>query len=203
MKNAVDDAIDQCAVVYNLREAIEESRVRAEQATDDRQRKIHMQKGLQNLRRYFELMVFQWYLQSIEPDTMRSFESIETFVKKRPVIQTFIKDLEEDGMNALNPLERTDVVNGMAHPDDVQQVVLNRSGSILSASTILKSDFFSNLQKMSLPECVFLFSFTPTSLNPKLIGELMARLTSVCSHLCLNQFDLARIPPTTPSPTLR
>ena len=31
---------------------------------------------------------------------------------------------------------------------------MNRSGSILSASTILKSDFFSNLQKMTLPEYV-------------------------------------------------
>lgn len=57
-----------------------------------------------------------------------------------------------DDINALKPLERVDVVNGVAKPDEVQQVVANRSGSILSASTILKSDFFSNLQKMSLPE---------------------------------------------------
>jgi hypothetical protein len=41
---------------------------------------------------------------------------------------------------------------GVADPDEVTQVVVNRSGSILSASTILKSDFFSNLQKMTLPE---------------------------------------------------
>ena len=55
------------------------------------------------------------------------------------------------GLNALIPLERIDSV---AHPDEVKQVVVNRSGSILSASTILKSDFFSNLQKMTLPEYV-------------------------------------------------
>ena len=42
---------------------------------------------------------------------------------------------------------------GVADPDEVTQVVVNRSGSILSASTIIKSDFFSNLQKMTLPEC--------------------------------------------------
>ena len=36
------------------------------------------------MRRYFELIVFQSYLQSIEPDTMDSFESIETYVKNRP-----------------------------------------------------------------------------------------------------------------------
>lgn len=40
--------------------------------------------GLHNLRRYFELIIFQSYLQSIQPDTMRSFETIETFVKDRP-----------------------------------------------------------------------------------------------------------------------
>lgn len=36
------------------------------------------------MRRYFELIVFQSYLQSIEPDTMDSFETIETYVKNRP-----------------------------------------------------------------------------------------------------------------------
>jgi len=40
--------------------------------------------GLQNLRRYFQLII-QSYLQSVEPDTMESFENetVETFVKNR------------------------------------------------------------------------------------------------------------------------
>lgn len=59
-----------------------------------------------------------------------------------------------EGLLALKPLERVDIAEGMPLPDEVKQVVANRSGVILSASTILKSDFFSNLQKMSLPECV-------------------------------------------------
>ena len=42
--------------------------------------------GLQNLRRYFELIIFQSYLQSTEPDTMESFESVEIYVKNRPGI---------------------------------------------------------------------------------------------------------------------
>ena len=69
-----------------------------------------------------------------------------------PVIKTFEKELNADGLNALMPLERADEADGVAHPDEVRQVVFNRSGSILSASTILKSDFFLNLQKMTLPE---------------------------------------------------
>ncbi|KAF8825263.1 hypothetical protein HHX47_DHR7000589 [Lentinula edodes] len=152
IKETVDNAVDQCAVVYNLRDSIEESRVQAEQAVDDKQKRAHAQKALQNLRRYFELLVFQAYLQSTPPNTMQDFESIETFVKSRPVIKTFERELMTDGMNTLKPLRRADLVEGMAHPDEVKQVVMNRSGDILSASTILKSDFFSNLQKMTLPE---------------------------------------------------
>ncbi|THH28320.1 hypothetical protein EUX98_g5857 [Antrodiella citrinella] len=152
VKRAVDDAIDLCAEVFNLRDSIEEARSQADQASDERIKKQFAQKGLHNLRRYFELIIFQAYLQSIEPDTMRSFETIETFVKSRPVIKTFEKELAADGINALKPLERADIREGMPLPDEVKQVVANRSGVILSASTMLKSDFFSNLQKMSLPE---------------------------------------------------
>jgi len=68
------------------------------------------------------------------------------------VIKTFEKELIAEGLHALKPLERADLDESVAHPDEVEHVVLNRSGSILSASTILKSDFFSNLQKMTLPE---------------------------------------------------
>ena len=60
----------------------------------------------------------------------------------------------EDDLLALKPLERVDLSQGVALPDEARQVVASRSGSILSVSTILKSDFFSNLQKMSLPESV-------------------------------------------------
>jgi hypothetical protein len=102
VKTAVDDAIDQCSEVFNLRDSIEESRMLVEQATDERQKKIQATKGwchgvcrlnhhnysyesgLQNLRRYFELIVFQSYLQSMEPDVMGTFEPFETFVKNRP-----------------------------------------------------------------------------------------------------------------------
>jgi len=45
VKNAVDDAVDRCSTVFNLRESIEDARVRAEQATDDRQKKAHLNKG--------------------------------------------------------------------------------------------------------------------------------------------------------------
>jgi hypothetical protein len=46
VKAAVDDAIDQCAEVFNLRDSIEEARMRAEQVTDERERRSFAQKGL-------------------------------------------------------------------------------------------------------------------------------------------------------------
>ena len=73
------------------------------------------------------------------------------------MLKTFEKELIADGIHALKPLERVEVSDGVALPDEVKQVVANRSGTILSASTILKSDFFLNLQKMTLPEYVVLF----------------------------------------------
>lgn len=45
MKSAVDDAIDQCSTVYNLRNSIEEARLKAEEATDEKQKRIHTSKG--------------------------------------------------------------------------------------------------------------------------------------------------------------
>ena len=45
MKSAVDDAIDQCSTVYNLRNSIEEARLKAEEATDEKQKRLHTLKG--------------------------------------------------------------------------------------------------------------------------------------------------------------
>jgi hypothetical protein len=41
----VDDAIDQCSAVYNLRESIDLLRVKSEEATDEGQKKLYAQKG--------------------------------------------------------------------------------------------------------------------------------------------------------------
>ncbi|CAE6515835.1 unnamed protein product [Rhizoctonia solani] len=151
VKRMVDDAIDQCDQFLNLRESIEDARLQAEGSTDEQKKKRFIQLGLHNLRKYFELIVFQSFLTENDPDTVRTFASFEEFVKSRPVIATFENELQVEGAKALKPLERSEREDA-AFADDIEYVVANRSGSVLSASTILKSDFFSNLQKMSLPE---------------------------------------------------
>ena len=103
VKDRVDAAIDQCALVWNLRDSIEEERARAVDSTDERRKRMHAQigvwrighltmfhdyslndPGLRNLRRYFELIVFQSYLQSTRLDTMQSFETFQSFVESQP-----------------------------------------------------------------------------------------------------------------------
>lgn len=90
-------------------------------------------------------------------DTIRTVETFESYVNKRPVFQTFLDETKATGALSLRPLEMTDVAEGVALPDDIAQTEANRSRSIISVSTILKSDFFSNSQKMALPECVPLY----------------------------------------------
>jgi hypothetical protein len=48
VKNTVDEAVDRCAVVLNLRDSIEKERVKADQATDEKQKRVHTSKGLCN-----------------------------------------------------------------------------------------------------------------------------------------------------------
>ncbi len=85
VKAAVDDAIDQCAEVFNLRDSIEEARIRGSASSlFARECFTYRSQGLQNLRRYFELIVFQAYLQSTEPDTLQTYQTFEAFVKSLP-----------------------------------------------------------------------------------------------------------------------
>ena len=52
VKNTVDEAIDRCAIVMNLRDSIEEERIIAEQATEEKQKRIHASKGKTTLAFY-------------------------------------------------------------------------------------------------------------------------------------------------------
>ncbi|WVF68673.1 hypothetical protein IAT40_003444 [Kwoniella sp. CBS 6097] len=153
VKQAVDEAIDASAAQFNIREAIEDARVRAQEASDPETKRKLTDKGLYHLRRYFHLILFQAYLDDRAPDQEDPY-SFESFIRHRPVFKTLEKELQEGGFQSLAPIERMEPADGMALPDEVTQVVASRSGAILSAQTILKSDFFSGLQKQSLPERV-------------------------------------------------
>ncbi|GJJ08366.1 hypothetical protein Clacol_002580 [Clathrus columnatus] len=151
VKVTVDTIIDHCSKYFNLRESIEEAATNAEETSDPQQKQRYIEKGMFFLSPS-SLLLFQAYLVSNPPDTLRTLETFESFVRSRPVFQTFEHEMHTDGIHALKPLEQIELSQGLALSDEVKQVVSNRSGNVLSASTILKSDFFSNLQKLSLPD---------------------------------------------------
>lgn len=83
IKNEVDDAIDLCAEVYNLRDSVEESRARCEQATDERQKKEFASKGVSQ--RWFpRYTMTQIGFSSAKPKTVfraHCFPSISAFTR--------------------------------------------------------------------------------------------------------------------------
>ena len=176
VKRVVDDCIDQCSTILNLRRTIEDARVAALDAPNDEAREQHIANGVQGLRRYFHLLLFQAYLESVRPESMLS-NTFERFVKRQPVLETISKDLDKMDIATITPLRKMDVGDGMALSDEVIEVVQNRSGNVLSAQTILKSDFFSGILKAGLPLRV----------------EGMPNLRGVCP---LVQLGAANVPPT-------
>lgn len=152
VKRMVDDCIDQCATVTNLREAIEDARLAAEDTEEEAMRKKHIQGAIHNLRRYFLLIIFQSYLTQTRPDLLEAAPSFRSFVTRQPVFETISKEFDKIDISTIMPLQKVDASDGMALSDEVQEVVSHRSGSILSAYTMLKSDFFSGILKLGLPE---------------------------------------------------
>ncbi|PKI83269.1 hypothetical protein MVES_002830 [Malassezia vespertilionis] len=150
VKRIVDECIDHCSSITNLRKSIEDARVAAVEAKTNEERKQHLASGLQSLRRYFHLLLFQAYLETVRFDTITT-HTLERFIKRQPVLATIAKDLDEGDMNTITPLRKMDIGDGMALSDEVREVVSNRSGSVLGPYTMLKSDFFSGILKAGLP----------------------------------------------------
>lgn len=154
VKQAVDSAIDRVGSVMNLRDAIEDARLAADEIEDRESplRKQKIQTGCQALRRYFYLIVFQAYLQAVKPDTIHAMQTFDNFVRKQPVLETIGKEFDKEDISLITPLQRIEAADGMALDDEVTEVVANRDGAILTAYTMLKSDFFSGIAKVHLSQ---------------------------------------------------
>ncbi|CEQ43057.1 SPOSA6832_04952 [Sporobolomyces salmonicolor] len=181
VKNAVDQAITVCGHPFDLLNSIEDARQHAEDAKTDFEREKWIARGLRELRctclftsltahrvrltacgddldrAYFFLLLLTCFLTETRPETWRDLgqsSSYEDFVRQRPVFKTIERELDLAGIDALIPLERPLLGDGTASNDEAAEFVAKRGGRVLSAFTLLKSDFFSGLQKMSLPERV-------------------------------------------------
>ncbi|BGP13466.1 hypothetical protein JCM10213v2_001386 [Rhodosporidiobolus nylandii] len=157
VKNAVDAAITACGEPFDLLESIESARQAAEDSEGETREKW-VARGVRELRGYFFLILFASFLNESKPSTWNELgrsSSYEAWVRARPVFRTIEKELDGAGIEDLVPLKRstaTEIGTGTASDDEVAEFVKNRSGRCLSAFMALKSDFFSGLQKLSLPE---------------------------------------------------
>ncbi len=149
VKRRVDDAIDRCSQVINVRDAIDEARQAAEDAEDPAQRAAKIDSGIQNLRRYFQLLVFEAYLHSTRPSIPIS-PTFAEWVESQPVLETLTKEMEEPTLETITALP-SGAKEGVASETEEQDVISNRHGAILSPFTMLKSDFFPGILKGNLP----------------------------------------------------
>ncbi|KAE8262142.1 hypothetical protein A4X09_0g7527, partial [Tilletia walkeri] len=93
-------------------------------------------------------------------DGSEALSSFEQFVVSQPVFETIARGFNKIDMETIMPLQKVDSVNstpargeeGGLGVDEVSDVVQNRRGSILSAFTMLKSDFFVGIVKAGLKE---------------------------------------------------
>lgn len=158
VKQEVDDAVDRCGAVTNLRDSIEELRLSAEEIEDPenpgRKQRIHA--GCQALRRYFLLIIFQSFLTSTKPDIISDLPTVQAFVQRQPVLQTISKEFEKVDISLITPLQsqtqKIEAGDGMSLASEVDEVVAQRHGAILTAYTMLKSDFFSGIAKVHLSQ---------------------------------------------------
>ncbi|KAE8220931.1 hypothetical protein CF326_g8662, partial [Tilletia indica] len=97
-------------------------------------------------------------------DGSEALSSSEQFVVSQPVFETIARGFNKTDMETIMPLQKVDSVNStpargeeggggeMGGVDEVSDMVQNRRGSILSAFTMLKSDFFVGIVKAGLKE---------------------------------------------------
>ena len=142
VKAAVDTAITECSSLTDMVDAIEDARVAAEDATADDERDQAVARGLGALRRYWWLLVLAAWTNETEAGSeadMRSDRSFKAFVSARPVLKTLFAEFDQAGLDALTPLEPSVAgVPGNVATDEVDAVVSNRSGRILSANTMVR-----------------------------------------------------------------
>lgn len=171
-KRLADTFIDQAACnLINLRTNIEDYRKAASRCTDDRKncRKL-VNKGIQSLKRYALLILFQAYLL----ENVRRACTFEAWIQLHQEFGNLFHELESkeiEGLTVLSEIETQPAQNEnilaalsrsissdsvhhkvLAKQKEVKEVVAGRLGSVLAPMTILKFDHFIGCQKQSLPE---------------------------------------------------
>lgn len=156
-KLLVDELIDRCAHMQNLREAILTYRRSLAKESDEKRREAVCTRGVEYLERYFTLCCFAAYAldpnHGLQTGTDRSFQ---TWMARRPELQSILRRLL--WRNPLSALSSPSTYQaapalppGADNGETADAVVTGRSGSVLGAHCILKEEPYPGVQEAALP----------------------------------------------------
>ena len=153
-KNIVDNAVDTCGRIHNIRDAIVDSFLKAERARVADTHQVHSTYMTAHLKRYFYLICFQQYLMTLPTDLTNAVLSAKnhTFAQwlaHRPELvkltdTLLIEDVESELM-ATQSKASTPTGTGQAQAQQLtpeETYVLKRHGAVLGKSIIVKSEYF-------------------------------------------------------------
>ncbi|GER55121.1 paladin [Striga asiatica] len=161
-KRQVDEVIDKCASMQNLREAIAHYRSSILCQDDEMKREASLSFFVEYLERYYFLICFSVYLH-MERETLFPISpgqcSFTEWMRARPELYSILRRLlRRDPMGALGyanikpSLANAESADG--HPLEMSQVAALRNGEVLGSQTVLKSDHCPGCQHPGLPERV-------------------------------------------------
>lgn len=160
-KRQVDQVIDKCAAMQNLREAIATYRNSILRQSDEMKREASLSFFVEYLERYYFLICFAVYLYTergaLQLESPRHC-SFSDWMTARPELYSIIRRLlRRDPMGALgyatSSLSLTDE-STKDGPSELSQVAALRNGGVLGRQTILKSDHCPGCQHLNLRERV-------------------------------------------------
>ncbi|KAG5415110.1 hypothetical protein IGI04_002677 [Brassica rapa subsp. trilocularis] len=160
-KRQVDNAIDRCASIQNLREAIPTYSSSILHQPDEKKREAAVSLFVEYLERYYFLICFSVYLDSegafLQTGSL-DHVSFADWMQARPELYGILRRfLRRDHMGALAAMkpsltkveESTD-----GRPHEMSEVAALRSGLVLGSQTVLKSDHSHGCRNASLRERV-------------------------------------------------
>lgn len=126
VKNRVDAALDAAGILYDLRKELLLGAQASETVRDPREQKVLMTRARQSLERYFQLICFAEYLESV-PTDWKNNVCFSSFMETQPALLSLEEHLKSPtfSFSIFSPSPTT----------------LSRTGSLLQTDTILKNSF--------------------------------------------------------------
>jgi protein-tyrosine phosphatase len=137
-KRVVDQMIDAASSIVNIRDTIEEYRQMTEAEPNPSLKKKHYARGILALDRYFQLILFQSYLDQNPPELLSELITFKDWKASHPEFGTIREEFMSPSSDPLVPVDEMEPGDGIALTNEVLDVVNRRNGAVLSQGTILK-----------------------------------------------------------------